>query len=140
MLAVTTDASPLAHLRVRLGGELTIEAIDAARALAAFDAFVPPFAAPCAVVVEVAPGTCVTPLAAGVGHYLLRRLLACAAADVRIVGEAELREIGRAAYVRRAALAGCLRLFENLDDALFAPAPGVAASDLPLTSVLARTR
>ena len=137
MLVVTTEVSPLAHLHVRLGGELTIEALDTARALAAFDAFMPPLTAPCAVVVEVEPGTCAAPIVAGVGHYLLRRLLACAAADVRIVGEARLREIGGAAYLREAVVAGCLRMFESLDDALFAPAPLAKTVALLLVPVLA---
>ncbi len=141
MLVVTPEVSPLIHLRVRLGGELTLEALDAARVLAAFDAFVPSLDAPCAVVVEVVPGTSVAPIAAGVGHYLLRRLLACTAADVRIVGEARLREIGGAAYLRDAVVAGCLRLFETLDDALFAPAPGaIDTSGSAFVPALARTR
>lgn len=120
MLDLRTEVYPLAHLRVRLAGHLTIETLDRARTLSTFERFVAPDQAPCTVLIEIAPETKVAPLAEGVLHYVMRRLLASTSADVRIIGAMCLGATGRT-YLRTATLEGRLRQFDTLDEALHAP-------------------
>ena len=107
-----------------MAGHLTIETLDRTHVLTVFDRFVDREGAPCAVLVEVAPETKVAPLAEGVIHYVLRRLLASASADVRIVGEVACIGPKSPAYLRTATATGSLRLFGSLNEALSAPSAG----------------